>query len=244
MAGSSPTSSDVHPSFTSKVRILQPSRTEGPTARFSHQNGTKSSQPLHLLLAACDIVLPMLCSPNAASVIVDAAFYAGVPVIPPPAGMACDASRSAVIAHGAIEWVPSPASGAGKLHYSGIVRGLIAETSTWPVAGLLPPRLVRAKLRASSLAYWAGGRYMQLAFEVALERTLRLAVDVRHCNQQAFRIVPSSAFDCRKVPVLRGGGSLNMCASALCLMTQGDALQVRGLDSKQVGAPQRSPPFV
>ena len=85
---------------------------------------------------------------------------------------------------------------------------------------------------------------MQSTFAVALERALRLAVDVRHCDQHAFRIVPSSAFDCRKVPVLRGGGGLNTCASALCLVTQGDALQVRGLDSKQVGAPQHSPPFV
>jgi hypothetical protein len=241
MTGSSPASRNAHPSFTSEVQILQPSPSEGPTARFSHRNGTTSFQPLHLLFAACDIVLPMQCSPNAASAIVDSSFYAGVPVIPPPAGMACDASRSAVTAHGAIEWVSSPAAGVGRLQYSGIVRGLIAETSAWPVTGLFPPRLVRAKLRASSLAYWSGGRHMQSTFEVALERSLRLAVDARHCDQQAFRIVPSSAFDCRKVRLLRGGGGLNAYAFyflPLCSMTHGDPLQVRGLDSRQVGAQQ------
>ena len=94
--------------------------------------------------------------------------------------------------------------------------GLIANTSKWPVAGMLPPRLVRAKLRARSLYYWAGGQYMQQAFESALERTLRLTIDIhdmqqqQHNHQRRFNIIPSSPFDCRKIPILRPSGSSNV----------------------------------
>jgi len=108
----------------------------------------------------------------------------------------------------------------GGLDYSGIVRALIANASKWPVAGMLPPRLVRAKLRARSLYYWAGGQYMQQAYESALERTLRLTIDVhdmqqqqqqqQHNHQRRFNIIPSSPFDCRKIPILRPSGSSNV----------------------------------
>jgi hypothetical protein len=228
MAGLTPSSTfsrSFH--FASDVRISLPSPPLGPIGRVSYRNGTKSSQPLHHIFSACDVVLPMVCSEHLASAIVDSSFHAGVPVIPPPAAMACDAARWAVFSYGAIEWIPSPSPAAGGLHYSGIVRGLIANTSSWPVAGMFPPRLVRAKLRASSLAYWAGGTFLQSAFEVALERTLRMALEVRSITQEqqqqqqeeedeeeeqqqrSFRIVPSSVFDCRKISVLRGGGGSN-----------------------------------
>jgi hypothetical protein len=218
MVGSAPSSAISRPFFfTADVRISLPFPPLGPTGLFTHQNGTKSSNALHHLLGACDVVLPMICSPHLASAIVDSSFYAGVPVVPPPAGMACDAARSAVLGYGATEWISSPGPRVGRLHYSSIVRGLIASTSTWPVTGLFPPRLVRAKLRASSLAYWAGGRYLQSAFEVALERTLRAALDIRSLTQQEqrYHILPSSVFDCRQVPVLRGGGGSNTCASIM-----------------------------
>jgi hypothetical protein len=130
--------------------------------------------------------------------------------------------------YGAIEWICSPGSQTGGLDYSGIVRGLIANTSTWPVTGMFPPRLVRAKLRASSLAYWAGGKHMQTAFEISLERTLRMSLDAlevsqqQHERQHLFRFVPSSIFDCRKPPPFRGGGGRNTCVhvSAYCVVAQ------------------------
>jgi hypothetical protein len=81
---------------------------------------------------------------------------------------------------------------------------------------MFPPRLVRAKLRAASLAYWAGGRYLEAAFEVSLERSLRMSLDANGIMQQQqqqqlrpFNLVPSSTFDCRKIPPFRSGGGVN-----------------------------------
>lgn len=212
-----PSAAPAHPFFNVDVRISSASSPVGPMGRLSNRNKTKTSAPFHQYLSACDIVLPMSCSEQLASAVVDSSFYAGVPVVPPPAGMACDAARGAVMGYGAMEWISSPDPQTGGMEYSGIVRGLIASTSTWPVTGMFPPRLVRAKLRASSLAYWVGGKHMQTAFEVSLERTLRMSLEAheisqQHKRQHLFSFVPSSIFDCRKPPPFRGGGGRNTCA--------------------------------
>jgi hypothetical protein len=211
MTPSATTSPPTYPFFNVNIRFQLAPSPLGPVAHFTHRNGTVSSKPLHQLLGACDIVLPMVCSALLASSIVDASFHAGVPVVPPPGGLACDAARDAVLGYAAIEWLSPHVAKSGGLEYSGIVRGLIANTSIWPVTGMFPPRLVRAKLRAVSLAYWAGGRYLQAAFEVSLERSLRMCLDVQ--QQQLFRFVPSSAHDCRKIHPFRAGGGTNMCVS-------------------------------
>jgi hypothetical protein len=207
----------THPFFNADVSIQPSSSPSGPVARLALRNGTVSSTPLHQLLRACDIVLPMVCSHMFASSIVDASIHAGVPVVPPPAGMACDAARVAVLGYGAAEWLSPPDAKSGGSEYSGIVRGLLANTSIWPVTGMFPPRLVRAKLRAASLAYWAGGQYLEAAFEVSLERSLRMSLDVHEIIQQQqqqqqqrrFHLVPSSTFDCRKISPFRPGGGSN-----------------------------------
>lgn len=228
MAPLSASEAPAHPFFNVDVRISLASSPLGPMGRLSYRNKTKTSAPFYQLLGACDIILPMSCSAQLASAVVDSSFHAGVPVVPPPAGMACDAARGAVMGYGAMEWVSSPASQTGGLDYSGIVRGLIANTSTWPVAGMFPPRLVRAKLRASSLAYWAGWKHLQTAFEISLERMLRMSLDAQEISQQQqeqrqlFRFVPSSIFDCRKLPPFRGGGERNTCVhvSARCISSR------------------------
>jgi hypothetical protein len=184
-------------------------------SHFLNHNATKSTKSLHWIFGACDIVLPMVCSQHLASAIVDSSFHAGVPVVPPPSGMACDAARHAVLGYGALEWLASPAAKMGGRDYNSIVRGLIANTSIWPVGGMLPPRLARAKLRASSLAYWVGGQYMLQAFQAALERTLRMSLDMSmqaqhsRLKQYGMHFVPSSIFDCRKINHLRQSGGSN-----------------------------------
>lgn len=234
-----------YPFFVSEVRISLPPPPSGPMGRYFNRNASQTIKSLHEVFGSCDIVLPMVCSQHLASAIVDSSFYAGVPVVPPPSGMACDAARHAVLGYGALEWLASPAPNMGGRDYNSIVRGLIANTSIWPVGGMLPPRLARAKLRASSLAYWAGGQYMLQALEVALERTLRMSLDVnmnvqfQHSEHRLLRFVPSSPFDCRKISLIRQGGGSNTYGStplACPHLHRADVYQVRRPARKQVAA--------
>ena len=241
MAPLSPLYTPPYPFLVSEVRISLPPPPSGPMGSYFNRNASQTIKSLHEVFASCDIVLPMVCSQHLASAIVDSSFYAGVPVVPPPSGMACDAARHAVSGYGALEWLASSAPKLGGRDYTSIVRGLIANTSIWPVGGMLPPRLARAKLRASSLAYWAGGQYMLQALETALERTLRMSLDVQleHSKHRRLRFVPSSVFDCRKISLIRQGGGSNTYVSMplTCLhLHRADVFQVWHPARKQVAA--------